>query len=64
MVSIISLQKDRFVYILSHTAKLKKENEKYTTLKLKLHKIWKILKNDCKTKTKELIIAQLTACTG
>ena len=64
MVSIISLQKDRFVYILSQTAKLKKENEKYTTLMLKLHKIGKILRNDCKTKTKELIIAQLTACIG
>lgn len=64
MVSIISLQKDRFVYILSHAVKLKKENEKYTTLMLKLHKIGKILRNDCKTKTKELIIAQLTACTG
>ena len=64
MVSIISLQKDRFVYILSHTAKFKKENEKYTTLMLKLHEIGKILRNDCKTKTKELIIAQLTACIG
>ncbi len=31
---------------------------------LKLHEIGKILRNDCKTKTKELIIAQLTACIG
>lgn len=31
---------------------------------LKLHEIWKILRNDCTTKTKELIIAQLTACIG
>ena len=29
---------------------------------LKLHEIGKILRNDCKTKNKELIIAQLTAC--
>ena len=31
---------------------------------LKLHEIGNILRNDCKTKTKELIIAQLTACIG
>lgn len=41
MVSIISLQKDRFVYILSNAAKLKKENEKYTTLKLNYMKLGK-----------------------
>ena len=64
MVSIISLQEGSIRVYFIQNCKIKKENEKYTTLKLKLHKIWKILKNDCKTKTKELIIAQLTACIG
>lgn len=64
MVSIISLQEGSIRVYFIQCCKINKKNEKHTTLMLKLHEIGKILRNDCKTKTKELIIAQLTACTG
>lgn len=64
IVTIISLQEGSIRVYFIPCCKIKKKNEKYTTLMLKLHEIGKILRNDCKTKTKELIIAQLTACIG